>query len=165
MLKSYWRSFAVQLFATLLFALALRTFLFSTYVVLGSSMEDSLHTGDIVLVWKGPQQLARGDVVMLKRSDYDLCLIKRVIALPGEVVEIKGPEVLVNNTPVPQPAAGHPGSYQMGALQVPPDSYFVLGDNRDHSRDSQIFGPFKRDEIVGKAIARLWPLDKVGAIL
>jgi len=132
-------------------------------------MEPNLHTNQRLVVEKlsyrfhGPQ---RFDVVVLKvPSQGDDLLIKRVIGLPGETVEIQDGRVYVNGEPLEEPFLvddTRPGRH--GRVVVPPLHVYVLGDNRNHSNDSRSFGPVPIDNVVGRAWISYWPIEDLGPI-
>jgi signal peptidase I len=158
----------------LLVALLVRTFLLAHFVVDGSSMATTLATGDRVFVNKLSYRLHepnRGDVVVLHQIDgaNERDLIKRVIGLPGETVEIVSCEVRIGGTdgitrvlqePYLDPIIVGPGNcggdYSSNG-PVPEDHVFVLGDNRAGSQDSRAIGPIHTDELVGRAFVVFWP--------
>lgn len=107
----------------------------------------------------------RGDIVVFhfpREPSRDF--IKRVIALPGETVEVRGGRVLVNNAPLEEPYILHDPSYSRDPVVVPEDNYFVLGDNRNNSSDSHVWGPVPVENIVGKAWISYWPRDEWGLV-
>ncbi len=136
--------------------------------VVGTSMEPNLHTGEYLIVDKvsyrlGPPQ--RGDVIVFEppvsaEGDY----VKRVIGLPGELVEVRNGQVLVNGQSIDEPYVVRPASYSMDARRVGPDELFVLGDNRNMSSDSHSWGMLPMDKVVGKAIVSYWPPSLWGLI-
>lgn len=135
----------------------------------GLSMEPSLHNGQRLIVNKlvyyfHPPQ--RGDIVILRRPDRpDFTVVKRVIALPGERVEIKRDgRVYLNGSaePLAEPYVGEKDRESYSLERVPAGHYFVLGDNRAASLDSRYFGPVPRKNIVGKAWISIWPLSEWG---
>lgn len=137
-------------------------------LIQGPSMEPTLRTGDRVLVEKigyhfdTPQ---RGDVVLIQDENGGEDLIKRVAALPGETVSVRGDTVYVDGEPLPGARASRdlPGFSGLSAT-VPPGHVYVLGDNRDHSTDSRYFGPVSLERIEGEALATFWPLNRVRAL-
>jgi signal peptidase I len=136
--------------------------------VVGTSMEPNLHNGQYLIVDKISYRLGetqRGDVIVFEppnRPDEDY--VKRVIALPGELVEIRNGQVFINNHPLDEPYVVHRGSYSMSARRVGPDELFVLGDNRNSSSDSHNWGMLAQDKVVGKAWISYWPPSQWGVI-
>ncbi|HEU5349359.1 MAG TPA: signal peptidase I [Ktedonobacterales bacterium] len=140
----------------------------------GPSMEPGLHTNEFVLV----NQLAyrfgtpqRGDIIVFHPPiDPSEQYIKRVIGLPGDVVTITATEVFVDNVELHEPyvyplAPGEFGSTTiLSKVKIPAGEYFVLGDHRDNSTDSRVFGPVKTQNIIGKAEFVFWPADSIHVI-
>jgi len=105
----------------------------------------------------------RGDVVVLLRPgerDY----IKRIIGLPGDTVEVKNGQVLVNGVVLDEPYITDPARQNVPARQVEPERYFVMGDNRNNSSDSRSFGTISAKDIVGRAWIVYWPPSSWGGI-
>jgi len=151
-------------------AFILKTFIFQIAYVKGPSMEPTLYEGQILIVSKLNYRLGapkRGDIVVLNDNLEHKDLIKRVIGLPGENVDIKDGFVYINGELLEEDYISVP-TYENGfeASEVPENKYFVLGDNRPESRDSRSssLGFVKRENIMGKAVFRLWPLNKLGTI-
>jgi signal peptidase I len=153
----------------LLVAFVVRGFVLAHFVVEGSSMYSTLETGDRVFVNKLSYRLHdpnRGDVVVLHQlsgaSERDL--IKRVIGLPGETVEMSNCTVLVDgrilNEPYLDPDVVTPtdcgGDYTLDGV-VPDDHVFVMGDNRGGSQDSRVLGTISEDDLIGRAFVVFWP--------
>lgn len=134
----------------------------------GFSMEPNFHDGQYILVNKQSYLLqppARGDVVVLvPPTNADRDYIKRIVGLPGDLVQITNGRVSVNNQPLREPYPLNPGTYNMPPANIPPDSYFVLGDNRDNSSDSHLWGTLERDKIVGKVWVTYWPPQWIGLV-
>lgn len=158
----------------LLVAFVVRGFVLAHFVVDGSSMFSTLETGDRVFVNKLSYRLHdpnRGDVVVLHQisgaSERDL--IKRVIALPGETIEMRSCVVLITEPgdssarrliePYLDPEIVTPGSCggDFEPVTVPDDSVWVMGDNRAGSQDSRVLGPISEDDLVGRAFVVFWP--------
>jgi signal peptidase I len=152
----------------LLVAFLVRTFVLAHFVVDGTSMASTLHDGDRVFVNKLSYRLHdpnRGDVVVLHElngtSERDL--IKRVIGLPGETVEVRNCEVFIDGRrleePYLDPEVVTPGNCggDTAATVVPEDHVFVMGDNRAASLDSRNLGPIDEDDLVGRAFVVFWP--------
>jgi signal peptidase I len=152
----------------LLVAFLVRTFVLAHFVVDGTSMSTTLHDDDRVFVNKLSYRLHdpnRGDVVVLHQdsgaSDRDL--IKRVIALPGETIEVRSCQVLIDGNPLEEPyldpevvTPGNCGG-DTAPVTVPEDHVFVMGDNRGGSQDSRALGPIEEDDLVGRAFVVFWP--------
>jgi signal peptidase I len=112
--------------------------------------------GDRVFLFHGPQ---RGDIIVFRYpDDPSRDFIKRVIGVPGDMVEIRGNQVLVNNQSVNEPYIEAPPHYLMAAQKVAPGNYFVLGDNRNNSSDSHVWGQVAWYYIIGQAWVSYWPL-------
>lgn len=150
-------------------ALLINLFLAQATRVYGQSMEPNLHSDQRLVVEKisynglwhvrSPQ---RGDVVVLRLSDDSEMLIKRVVGLPGDRVEIRSGQVFINGTQLDEPYLAQPTYGDYGPIDVPPLHVFVLGDNRGFSNDSRSFGPVPMDHIVGRAWFSYWPYGQVG---
>jgi signal peptidase I len=93
----------------------------------------------------------------------DKDFIKRVIALPGDTIEVRGGQVWVNDQLIDEPYIRDKAPYLVPRQTVPPAHYFVLGDNRSYSQDSRDFGPVPGDAIVGRVFLVYWPLGDFGA--
>lgn len=150
-------------------------FLFQPHQVKGSSDFPNFHDGEYLLTDKISYRLnvpKRGEVIIFKaprNEDYDY--IKRIIGLPGETVMIRNGKVYLNNRLLAEPYI--PADYQTFGgsfaqegqlIPIPEGQYFVLGDNRSHSSDSRDWGTVPRENIIGKAWLRYWPLNRVGLI-
>ena len=187
------REYLQAILVAVIFALFARTFFFQAFQVPSSSMEGNILVGDHLIVNKylfSPtrsgllssllprREIRRGDVIVFKfpedpRRDF----IKRVVALPGETVEIRDKRVYVEGIALAEPYVTHtdervwpddpklPESYrrrdQSRPFTVPPDSYFALGDNRDNSYDSRFWGPVPAGNLKGRALLVYWsyPLE------
>ncbi len=153
----------------ILIALLINVFVGQATRVEGQSMEPNLHTDQRLVVEKvsyrfhGPQ---RYDIVVLKLpSQGDELLIKRVIGLPGETVEIRDGQVFINGQLLDEPFVDEetqPG--RNGQVTVPPLHVYVLGDNRNHSNDSRSFGPVPIENLVGRAWVSYWPPENIGVV-
>lgn len=149
----------------LVIALLIRGFLVQVYKVEGRSMEQTLHENERVMVnklvyrFRGP---APSEIVVLRDpTDRSRELIKRVIAVAGETVEVRQGQVLVNGRPVLE-GYKEPGVYDQEPVTVPNGHVYVMGDNRMASLDSRWLGPIPLEVIQGKAFLRFWPLADMG---
>lgn len=194
-LLPFWIEFPLLILIALLVAIGIKTFLFQAFYIPSSSMEDTLEVNDRVLVNKVTYaigDIARGDIVVFDdprggfeqpeenaaesalrnllesigvvapRSEF----IKRVIGLPGDVVEGKDGGVWVNGVRLGEPYVKDSDRpiRAFGPVEVPDGRLFVMGDNRSASQDSRFFGPVPIDDVVGKAFIIIWPPSRWGSI-
>lgn len=183
--KSFWREVLETVLLTIMIFFLVKG-LVANFRIQGSSMEPSFHTNQLVLVNKasyfhvdlsawsrlipgveakgqnvvwmfgGPK---RGDVVIFEPPDsHNEDYIKRVVGMPGDTVEVRGGKVYVNNQILEESYIRDAPFSPYNATKVPPNHLFVLGDNRNASRDSRSFGMLPVDQIVGKAMVVYWPL-------
>lgn len=148
----------------LLLALMVHLFLAQATIVFGQSMEPNLHPYQRLIVDKISYRLhppRRNDIVVIDLPHMDELLVKRVVALPGEVAEIRKGIVYVNGEPLAEPFPHDMTPHDMAPITLGPLSYLVLGDNRSNSNDSRTFGPVTLDQILGRVWLRYWPLDQV----
>ncbi len=146
----------------------------------GSSMYPNFYDKEFILTEKISYRFkepARGEVVVFKAPPSEPCseneceYIKRVIGLPGDTVKIVEDQIWINGNPlredyIPSDYPTNPGSYLRDGRSViiPPGEYLFLGDNRPHSRDGREFGPVPKENIVGRALIRYWPLNRLGIV-
>ena len=149
-------------------AVAINLFLAQATQVLGQSMEPNLHTAQRVVVEKvtyrfshGPR---RGDIVVIDLPGQTDMLIKRVLGLPGETIQVSGGEVYIEGQQLEEAWTVQPGGGNYGPKTVPPLHVFVIGDNRGASNDSRNFGPVLIGHIVGRAWFSYWPPEYVGFV-
>jgi signal peptidase I len=163
-------SWVKVILSALLIAIVLRTFIFQMALVNQISMEPTLHEGQMLVISKisyfvGDPQ--RGQIIVLKDEVENKLLIKRVIGLPGEVVQLKDGKVYINSKELQPDYTNFPTyAYTKEEWKLPEGEYFALGDNREHSRDSrdESVGPVNRKNIIGRAVFRIWPFNKLGAL-
>jgi signal peptidase I len=157
----------------LVVALVVKTFLIQAFYIPSESMVPSLEVGDRVLVNKlsyTTGDIDRGDVVVFARpggpgSDGIEDLIKRVVALPGEVVEGRDGRVYVDGRPLPETYL--PDGVETSVFppyEVPADHVWVMGDNRGASDDSRRFKSVPTSDVVGRAFVVIWPLTALGTL-
>lgn len=133
----------------------------------GSSMEPNLHDGEYVIIDRVSYVLhppERGDIIVFTPPTGDKDYIKRVIGLPGDTVEVRGEQVVVNGAAIDEPYLNTTTNYSMAAQTIEPGQYFVLGDNRNNSSDSHAFGPIAAGAIVGRAWFVYWPPSDWGTV-
>lgn len=183
--KSILREYAESIVVAVVLALIIRAFIVQAFKIPSGSMEDTLLIGDHLLVSKfiygtrlpftdtrilKIRDPKRGDVIVFEypedpRKDF----IKRVIGVPGDVVEGRDKKVYVNGQLYANPHEVHKESEMIpkeqnprdtfGPVTVPADSYFVMGDNRDRSYDSRFWKFVTRDQIKGLAFIKYWSID------
>jgi signal peptidase I len=176
------REFAEIIVLALIVALVFKTLLFQTYKIPSESMTPTLLPGDQILVCKcaygfpvpftdvfflGYNEPSRGDVVVFKFPlDHRVHYIKRLVGMPGDIVEIRNKVVYINGEvydvsetqfmdPVVMPGAvSRRDNY--GPITLPPGAYFMMGDNRDNSSDSRFWGLVEDHEIIGRTVMIFW---------
>jgi signal peptidase I len=165
-LRSWTRDLAVALGL----ALVIIIFLYQPVKVEGTSMAPLLSDQERIFINKFVyrfEPIERGDVIVFWYPlDRSKSFIKRVIGLPGETIELRGGHLYVDGKERPEiyiPASYLDGS-SYGPLTVPSEQYFVMGDHRDSSNDSRMFGPVGRPYIYGKAVFAYWPVDHFGSL-
>jgi signal peptidase I len=178
------------LLTALIIAVVIKTFLVQPFWIPSESMLPTIQVNDRVMVnklaykWGEPQ---RGDVVVFRdpreeeveetipeaviRSVLEAVgirtrghedLIKRVVGLPGETVEVKDNRVVINGTPLDEPYLVDVFMPDEPAITISADQVFVMGDNRNASFDSRRFGPIPLDDLVGEAFVTIWPISHFG---
>ena len=162
------REVAETVIPAVVIALVINLFLAQATQVLGQSMEPNLHTAQRVVVEKvtyrflhGPR---RGDIVVIDLPEQTELLIKRVVGLPGETIEVRGGEVYIEGERLEELWMVRSGGGNYGPQTIPPLHVFVMGDNRGASNDSRNFGPVPIEHVVGHAWFSYWPMEHVGLI-
>ena len=165
-----------SLLLVLLLALVLRWGVIEPRWIPSESMLPTLQPRDRVLVWKlghrlgrGPQ---RGSIVVFQPPaqltaggyDGDAALIKRVVGLPGDRIAVADGQLERNGAAVAEPFIAAPMAYALPTLTVPVADLLVLGDNRNASLDSHLWGPLPEERLIGVAVWRYWPLDRFGPL-
>ena len=145
-----------------------RPFVAEPFSIPSESMTPTLVPGESVLVSKSSYRFGspkRGDLVaFVNPENPQETLIKRVVGVPGDKVAMEDGVLVVNDEAKEEPYVNYSqvDSVYFGPVSVPDGEVFVMGDNRSNSRDSRAFGPVKEEELSGKVVARLWPLDRIG---
>ncbi len=141
------------------------TFIGQVTVVRGASMEPTLHNGERLIANKISYRFEspeRGEIIIFRPPiEIKRNYIKRIIGVPGDKIEIINGEVFLNEEKLEEPYVKYKSFENLSAFIVPPDSYFVLGDNRSNSSDSRYWGFVPRKNIVAKAWVVFWPLNKI----
>ena len=154
----------------ILLVIVIRVFIFDPVRVDGPSMDSTLEDGQVLILNKfiyRKEDIKIYDIVVIKRDNGEK-IIKRVIGLPNETIEIKDNKVYANGKLLDSSFTSSISEdfdiSEVGFEKVPGDSYFVLGDNREISLDSRVLGPIKKEKILGKASIRIWPVNKIGSV-
>ncbi len=188
--KSTVREYFESICVAVILALFVRTFVVQAFKIPTGSMENNLLIGDHLLVnkfvfaptlWSWERKLLpidpikRGDIIVFKYpEDPNRDFVKRTIGLPGETVELRNKKVYINGTALEEdyvhflfPAQGGPAEdsgfdvrRNYGPVTVPPDKYFMMGDNRDNSEDSRYWGFMPREYVKGKALFIYFSLNE-----
>lgn len=179
MWKRFWESWGRELLVALLLALVIRAEVAEARRVPTPSMVPTVLPGDRLLAEKlvyrftGPK---RGDIVVFtppfaaeKSALVELLglgedYLKRVIALPGETVEVRKGQVLINGEPLQEPYILATPRYTLPEMTVPEGKLFVLGDNRNESYDSHMWGLLDSESVHSRAVFRYWPLNRFGRV-
>jgi signal peptidase I len=166
--KSVVREYAETIVVCVLILLFARCFVFVQSKIPTGSMLETLQIGDYILVnrylygapddlgtgWLGQRDIERGDVIVFRYpEDPDVDYVKRVVGLPGETVEMIDGEVWIDGEPLVEPYVepGNRDPIDFGPTTVRAGHYFCMGDNRDNSRDSRVWGPVPRSLVRGRA--------------
>ena len=149
--------------------LFLMIYVVSVTQVVGNSMKSTLNDGDVLILSKASYRIfdvKRGDIISLDYEDTKY-LIKRVIGLPGDDIDIIDNQLYINGEVYKEDYLDDNLNYDDFSLQdlgyatIPEDYYLVLGDNREDSIDSREIGLISKDEINGKIVLRIWPINKI----
>lgn len=148
-------------------AVLIRLFVLEPFYIPSGSMEPTLREHDRIIVSKLNyhfQEPKRGDIVVFKYPvDPRRNFVKRLIAAGGETVQIKNSRLYINGEPVPEDYLPRGLRFpDYGPVTVPEGSYFMMGDNRNNSEDSRVWGFLPRNLIVGKAVVIYWPPARIG---
>ncbi len=167
-------SLAITAIVLFVIVFLLRSYIIKPFIVNGVSMYPTLNTFNYLLIDKATynfkREPERGEVVVFKAPMYtDRYFIKRVIGLPGETVRIDGQKVQITTSELPSKTFILNEPYIIDSkrkdsninITLKNDEYYMLGDNRLESADSRYWGPLKRNRIEGRALVRLFPLNKI----
>ena len=163
-MKKIWYSIKDYVYIVLIVVL-IRTFLITPAAVSGSSMESTLNNHDLVIINKlvyRIKPIERFDIVVVHNDEDNDRIIKRVIGLPNETIEYKDNKLYINGKLIETKLSfEYTDDFK---VETKEDEYFVLGDNRDVSKDSRMLGSFNKKDIVGRVGIRFYPFDKVGYV-
>lgn len=172
--SSHWENLQTVLIAFLL-AILIRAYVAESRFIPSASMLPTLQIGDRVIVEKLSAYFhppRPGDIVVfhppeaLQTVGYaaDQAFIKRVIGQPGQVVRVDHGKVYLDGQPIIEPYIAEPPNYEWGPWQVPNHTFFVMGDNRNNSNDSHVWGFLPEGQIIGRAWFRFWPPGQIGPV-
>ncbi len=173
-----WRSLRENLILitiALVLAFLIRTYIAEPRYIPSDSMVPTLLTGDRLVVEKISYRFDSpkfGDIVVfqpppeLQRRGYpiDQAFIKRIIGTPGDTIKIEDGKVYLNEKELQEDYIKEPPIQPFPAVKVPQNQYFMMGDNRNDSNDSRYWGFLPKQNMIGKATFRFWPLDRLGSI-
>jgi signal peptidase I len=198
--RSSWREIPLLVVVALIIVIVIKTFIIQAFWIPSGSMIPTLRPGDRILVCRSCywfDDISRGDVVVFSNPDPvtepdrgvvggffswlgrgtglgsggQTDFVKRVIGLPGDVIELRDGMLYVNGVRTPEPYlnSADPDTRSFGPVTVPPGDLFVMGDNRSHSGDSRFppgqgLGWVPERTVIGPAIARIWPPSRVGGV-
>jgi len=176
--KSVLREYAETILVCVIFLIFTRAFVFQQSKIPSGSMEDTLLIGDYIMVnrfvyaptasdWEKKllpvRDIHRGDVVVFKHPpEPEVDYIKRVIGLPGDTIELRGGRLFVNDEWVDEPyvSEDYRVNENYGPFEVAPGQYFMLGDHRNRSSDSRVWGPVPRELVKGRALLVWWSYEE-----
>lgn len=168
-----------------LLALGIRATVAEARSIPSESMLPALQVGDHLIVEKITPHFtapARGDILVFYPPDDpaglstgtrllrmlslsgDMALIKRVVGLPGETIAVEEGLVYIDGRPLTEPYLREAPIYAMAPRQIPEGYAFMMGDNRNNSLDSHVWGPVSLDNVIGQAVFRFWPIQRIGPL-
>ncbi|MGF7185153.1 signal peptidase I [Desulfitispora alkaliphila] len=166
--RSVFFEYVQSILIAVVLALLIRTFIFQPFYIPSGSMEPTLQVRDRIIVSKFYYRFTEpeiGDVLVFKYPvNESQDFIKRVVGRPGDVVELRDSQLYVNDIMIPESYIKEPHYGDFGPLEINAGEYFVLGDNRNNSKDSRDWGIVPEDNLVGKAHIIFWPLNRIGVI-
>lgn len=152
-------------------ALVINHFVFSIVQVQGASMEPTLNQSERLFVFKSFYKPKNKDIVIIKSEQLGKFIVKRVIATSGQIIDIDTETgkvsvdgELLNEPYINKSENAYIGTRDIYPLEVPEGHVFVMGDNRGNSLDSRALGVIDNDDIMGKAVFRIWPIDSFGGL-
>ncbi len=172
--RAWWENIQILIIALIL-ALLIRVFVAEPRFIPSDSMLPTLEVGDRLIVEKLSYRLhppAFGEIVVfdppqqLQIQGYtkDQAFIKRIIGQPGQTVQVNNGTVFVNQQPLQEPYIYVPPNYILPPVTVPDGEFFVMGDNRNNSNDSHVWGFLPQENIIGRAWFRFYPFKRLGLV-
>jgi len=161
------KEWVITILTAIVLVIIIRAFILDSRIVPTPSMVPTIQCGDRLFVEKITHRfwgLERGEVIVFvppEQSQLTDDLIKRLIGLPGDTIEIREGTLYINNEPLEELYLAEPIQYEFGQVKVPEGKIFVLGDNRNRSFDSHEWGFADLDSVKGKALITYWPLDRL----
>ncbi len=184
--KSGWRDTVETVIGAILIALITRGAVAEPRYIPSGSMLPTLEINDRLIIEKisnYTQEIKRGDILVFYPPDAqpkergpvnvtmrwlgltnEEAYIKRVVGLPGESIAVHDGKVLINGKAISEGYIKEAPAYEMAAVKVPAGHLFMMGDNRNNSADSHVWGPLPVNNVIGHASFRFWPPDRVGGI-
>lgn len=169
--KSWFREWIPSILIAIVLSFILQTYVAQAVTIPSGSMIPTLKINDKLIINKliKPEDVEIGEIVVFYSPIEDKeneRLIKRVIGLEGDTIQIKDGYLYRNEEKIEEPFIAEPIEYEFGPVKVPKDHFFFLGDNRNISYDSHLWpSPFiGKDEIIGKAIFRYYPIQNIGSL-
>ena len=177
--SNWWGSFkenSLTVAIALTLALIIRVFIAEPRYIPSESMFPTLETGDRLVIEKVGYKFhppEKGDIIVFQppemlrligNFDKSQAFIKRVIAQAGETVAVKDGIVYVNDRPLTEEYIAAPPEYELIPVTVPEGQLFVMGDNRNNSNDSHIWGFLPIENAIGHAVFRFWPFERIGTV-
>jgi signal peptidase I len=170
--KGWVREWTETLVVALALALLIRTFAMQVFFIPSGSMEPTLDIGDRIIVNKLTfkfHEPSRFEIAVFrfpygKPGEESKDFIKRVLGMPGETLQVKDGVVYINGKPLAEKHTMNKDMANYGPVQIPSDSYFMMGDNRPNSADSRYWGFLPKQYMIGPAVVRIWPLTRFGLL-
>ncbi|HBG22265.1 MAG TPA: signal peptidase I [Peptococcaceae bacterium] len=166
--ESIWKDILEAVILAIILAAVIRIWLFEPFYIPSPSMETTLMTNDRIIVNKFIYKInepERGDIIVFQYPlDPERDFVKRVIALEGETIEVRDNYVYINGKRLEEPYIQDTMVSNFGPVRVPKDHLFVMGDNRNNSDDSRVWGALHTKYLVGKTVFKYWPLNRIGDI-
>lgn len=156
-------------------ALIIRLLIAEPRYIPSNSMEPTLQVGDRLVIEKVSYHLRSpkaGEIIVFDPPDSlqtlgfsgDQVFIKRVIGEPGQIIQIHNGTVYINGEPLQENYIAAPPDYELPLIKIPEHQFFVMGDNRNNSNDSHVWGFLPQENIIGRAVFRFWQPDRIGLI-